>query len=890
MSGARRRSPPGRRTTRIGGGLALVAAVLAWLPATAGAQATSDARAALDTGDYEEAIAGFTRAVRADRTATEARIGLMEALLATGEYERAVEIGEDAPAPSAVGYHLGEALLATGRRDEAEAAFEGTASTANRWSLTAEAALARSHFERGAIEEATRRFDRFIDVYNASAGRLGALDLVAVGHAVAFLGRERPSMFQDALRAYDEAADRDPAVLDARVSAGDLFLAKYSSPEAKTEYEAVLSRNPNHPGALFGMARALEFDGSAESGDYLRRLFEVNPNHVEARALRARQLLSRGDWDEARAEIERALAVNPRALPALTALAGHHFVTGDDAAFRDARAEVLAHNPRYAVMDATLAELAVQTRRYAEAVERAEAAVALDSAAWEAWGLLGLNRLRIREIPAGREALERAFAGDPFNPWFKNTLDLLDTFERFETRETEHFELFARDDEAELLATYLAPLAEEAYAALAARYGYEPTTPIRVELYPSHADFSVRTLGEAGLGALGVSFGPVVVMDAPSARTLGEYNWASVFWHELAHSFHLGMTDHRVPRWFSEGLAVHEQRKARPGWGHRPTPSFLTALRDGRLKAVSELNDGFMRPDYPEQVVHSYYQASLVFELIEDRWGFDAIRAMLDGHHRGEEPEAVLEAVLGMSPADFDALFESHLDQRFARVLRGLPGPGARPGADASLAEHEAFVASRPDDFVARLALGARLVEAGRLDDAERHLLAAAEIFPEYVGPDAPHVQLAAVHRLRGNPERAAESLALHDALDEASYATRVERAELLRDVGRPAEAAEALQEAALVWPYEIDLHRELADLLAELGDHEGEVLERRAVVALRPTDQAEAYYLLARAEANAGDATSARRSVLRALEVAPNYDEALELLLELRGGGGGEP
>ncbi len=56
--------------------------------------------------------------------------------------------------------------------------------------------------------------------------------------------------------------------------------------------------------------------------------------------------------------------------------------------------------------------------------------------------------------------------------------------------------------------------------------------------------------------------------------------------------------------------------------------------------------------------------------------------------------------------------------------------------------------------------------------------------------------------------------------------------------------------------------------------------------MALQPTDQAEAYYLLARAEANAGDTTSARRSVLRALDVAPNYDEALELLLELRGGG----
>ena len=39
-------------------------------------------------------------------------------------------------------------------------------------------------------------------------------------------------------------------------------------------------------------------------------------------------------------------------------------------------------------------------------------------------------------------------------------------------------------------------------------------------------------------------------------------------------------------------------------------------------------------------------------------------------------------------------------------------------------------------------------------------------------------------------------------------------------------------------------------------------------------------------AQSDAGDATAARRSVLRALEIAPNYDVALELLLELRGTG----
>ncbi|MDZ7780991.1 MAG: tetratricopeptide repeat protein [Gemmatimonadota bacterium] len=852
------------------------------------AQSQDIAREALRTGAYDEAVEAFTRALRADPSDVAARLGLMESLMATGRYERAIEVGRDGSDPEATANHLGEALLRVGRRGAAEEAFARAADAGGRWSLTAEANLAEVLFRRGAVDDAMERFDRFIDVYNASSGRLGAPDLVAVGRAVTYLGRKRPDLFQDALRAFDEATDAEPGWHAARVRAGDLFLEKYSSPEAKVEYQAVLATNPNHTGALFGMARALEFDRDASAGGYLERLLEVNPNHVEARALRARRHLTRGDWDAARAEVDRALEVNPSSLSALTALAGIHFVTGDDAAFAETRRRVLELNPRHAGMDATLADLAVQTRRYSDAVARARAAVELDSASWEAWGLLGLNRLRTGRIAEGREALERAFEGDPYNPWFKNTLDLLDTFDRFDIHETPRFELFLHGDEADLLATYLAPLAEEAYTALAERYGVEPEPPVRAEFYPSHADFSVRTLGEAGLGALGVSFGPVLVMDAPSARTRGDYNWASVFWHELAHTFHLAMTDHRVPRWFSEGLAVHEQRKARPGWGHRPTLSFLSALRDGRLKPVSELNDGFMRPDYPEQVVHSYYQASLVFEWIEERHGFQAIRSMLEGYRHEEDPEALFESVLGTPLEAFDETFETYLEERFARPLAGLPDRAERPGTGATTSELEDFVERRPNDFAARLSLGARLIEAGRLEEAEGHLREAAEIFPEYAGPNAPHLQLARLYREQGDLERAVESLARHDALAEASYETRLERGELLAELGRPAEAADALAEAVLIWPYELDLHRELADRYAELGDHDAEVLERRAVVALDPTDRARAYYRLARAETDAGRTEEARRSVLRALEIAPNYEEALELLLELRGRAGG--
>ena len=39
---------------------------------------------------------------------------------------------------------------------------------------------------------------------------------------------------------------------------------------------------------------------------------------------------------------------------------------------------------------------------------------------------------------------------------------------------------------------------------------------------------------------------------------------------------------------------------------------------------MSRMNDGFMHPAYPQQVQFSYYQASLVCELIARDYGGDA--------------------------------------------------------------------------------------------------------------------------------------------------------------------------------------------------------------------------------------------------------------------------
>ena len=69
------------------------------------------------------------------------------------------------------------------------------------------------------------------------------------------------------------------------------------------------------------------------------------------------------------------------------------------------------------------------------------------------------------------------------------------------------------------------------------------------------------------------------------------------------------MTNERVPRWFTEGLAVHEETASTsPDWGDRLSPDIIAAIRDKKLLPVAEIDRGFVHPTYPSQVIVSYYR------------------------------------------------------------------------------------------------------------------------------------------------------------------------------------------------------------------------------------------------------------------------------------------
>ncbi|MCU0635213.1 MAG: hypothetical protein MUE41_10100, partial [Gemmatimonadaceae bacterium] len=95
-----------------------------------------------------------------------------------------------------------------------------------------------------------------------------------------------------------------------------------------------------------------------------------------------------------------------------------------------------------------------------------------------------------------------------------------------------------------------------------------------------------------------------------------------------------------------------------------------------------------------------------------------------------------------------------------------------------------------------------------------------------------------------------------------------------------------AIDRAAWIDPFDATVQERLAALAAARKDWPTAIRARRAVVALAPPDRAAALYRLASALAASGDLVSARREVLRALDLAPTYEPAQELLLTIRAGG----
>lgn len=852
--------------------------------AMAQSQTIDDAEEELLRGKYSAAITSFTRLLQADPNDARAQRGLLQAHLETGQY---AEVEKEARRFLGVKENeaqarlmLGEALTRTGRVSEAMSEFDKarrTEETGDR--LRADLRRAELLKLSGKEEPAVEIFNTFVTHYENS-NSLSAEELTLVAQALIHLER-----YQEANDILLEAISDDEEYIEAQLVGGELYTSKYNYAEAAEFFTDALKINPNSARAHLGVALNKRIEGGDAMNAALKTALKINPNYVDAMNFAATLDLEAEKFQAAADQIDEALRIDPNSLDAHALKAAMFWLQNRPADFEKEVAATLALNQRYGMLYEVLAHFATQTRRYSESVSFLFKAVQLSPRLWSSHLALGTGLLRLGQMDEGRAALELAFKGDPFNIWAKNTLDLLDSMKEYKVATSDDFIIRSAANEADILIPYTSDLLKDVEGTLSAKYKFKPRKPISVEIFPNHDDFAVRALGLPGLGALGVCFGQVIAQDSPSARPGGQFNWGSTLWHEYAHVITLQITDHMIPRWFSEGLSVFEEHHARPGWGDDWNAENIRAFAEGKWFTIANLDNGFIRPKRPNDVALAYFQASQVCHFITDRYGFDAVLQMLKGYKDRKKTPEILQQTLKLSETEFDKAFNDYVREKIGTYITHLePAWKNKEQANISKEETVKLADSSPNDFFLNLRAGLIHLADGREDPAISKFRRAIELFPYQIGPGNPYEPLAGIYEKRGDKASAASVLEAFIKVDENNYKAVKKLAELKLDLGDKNRARELLRLSFYINPFEHGSHTMAGNVMLDLNDAPGAVVEYQTALAAHPPNLAEAHYNIARAWLAAGKNAEARRSVLRALEVAPGFDQAQELLLKLTG------
>ena len=655
--------------------------------------------------------------------------------------------------------------------------------------------------------------------------------------------------YPDANDAFEALAARFPNNVDYRVRWGRMLLDRAYLKEAGQQFQKALELKKDYPPALLGLALGYAGDFDQRAAALAKKALEGDPKLVEAQELLARMALEDNDNPKAIEEAKKALAIDAKAVEARALLATIDWLSDK---------KETPWDPHAAKGYETAGHFFVINRRYEEGIQYYRKALELDPQLDSARSQLGINLMRLGRNEEARKQLEEAYNNGFRDSATNNSLKLMDSYKNFVTYKTDRTILVLNKKEADLLHPYFENEMLRVIATYEKKYKMKLGHPVQVEVYPDHEDFAVRTLGLPGLGALGVTFGYSIAMDSPSGRPPGQFHWASTLWHEMSHVYTLTATGFRVPRWFTEGMAVHEETAVNPEWGDRLSPDIIRAIKEKKLLPIAQLDRGFVHPTEPSQVIVSYFQGGRICDYINDKWGWDTLLAMLHDFGAGEETSAVVRKELKIEPEEFDKRFIEYVEDTTKTVVDNFDK--WRTGVK------ELNELSKKKDYDGVIEKGTAL----------------RDLYPDYVEAGSVYEFLANAYKEKKNRPAEIAELERYVKVGGRNPTTIISLAKALEETGNKKEAAAVLERLNYIYPMENEQHEMLGRLWLDQGNAAGAIREFGAVVAHKPLDPAQAHYDLARAFTANHQSDQAKEEVFAALETAPGFRPAQKLLLEL--------
>jgi len=840
--------------------------------------------AAARSGHYTTAEESFRELLELAPDDAEARQSLAAVLIAVGKYEeaeaelrRTVEIADRLPkdeiAPESelrtVRHELADLLRLRGRNEEARAITAAILED-RPGDYRALALQGFLHLDRGRRDEAQKIFLDLAARTRRQPTR-DFEDLLALGQSLMAV-RGYTNSAQLAKDALDEAKEIRPLSERLAVERGRLYLAKYQSGDAiNYELRPVLSRNENLVEARVALVDAYIYRFEYYRGkEEVETALATNPHHPRALLQRAFFAVDDYDFPEAQRLAREALEVNPWSTEALSVLAATQYLLEDRESFEATCKQVLEIDPTYGELYHITANLVALLRRYEEARTLCQKAVEIDPLNWLALTSLGRYCLNTGHDEVAIKHLEKAQENDPFRyAWRLNMLEVARFFRQFVAIDNERFRLKLHVDESPVMRSYLTALLEQAYASLTRKYGFEPENPTVVEMFPSQADFAVRTIGFEGIqGVLGACFGRVMTLNSPRALPPGSFVWARTAWHEFAHVITLQLSNYRVPRWLTEGLSVYEEGEAHRTWARDQDYDLFNAYKNGKIFPIHELNGAFRSP----AIVMAYYQSGLLCSYLAETYGFEKLVDMLKAYGKGLSTEEVFTTVFERKTEEIDAEFLAHISRIVGRIR-------AEPLRDRDTLDKLRFrVKADPEDFDATIELAAAYLQHGKSIDFGQYFARASRLRPE--DPRVAYWEAEDKFR-KGRLEEAKKGflLAERGGMDEFFLHQRL--AVVASETGDIDEAIARYGLAKQAFPGYVgprDPYTERARLMAKKGETDGAMGELRAYVAIVQEDFPNRVSL-ARYDKTGGNFESAAALLAEAIQINP-FDREVHLLL----------
>ena len=259
---------------------------------------------------------------------------------------------------------------------------------------------------------------------------------------------------------------------------------------------------------------------------------------------------------------------------------------------------------------------------------------------------------------------------------------------------------------------------------------------------------------------------------------------------------------------------------------------------------------------------------------------------LLRAFGQGLDTDAALKQALNTSFEQMQAGFDQMLDARFGSIRRAMATPGnARDFDRMPLAALKTLAAGdAKSSYPVQMALGRALQKEGDFEEAIKAYERAAALIPMPVGKDSPHDLIAAIALEQKNRARAMTELEAVMGVDFDNIDAPRRLAKLMKEdkITDPAKLRPVYERISALDPYDAESHSELGRLAMLRNDTEIASREFRAALALAPVDRAPALTDLAESYFKAGKAADAKRQTLAALEIAPTYERAQQLLLKL--------